>query len=293
MRNTYLRSIRNFREAGRPIVYLDETWLNTNHVARGDWVDCPRTSTSAFKSHRGGHGRFVPPGKGCRLTIVDAGSSAVGMIPGSCLMFESKTDTHDYHDEMNSGNFTRWFTEQLLPNLPVIWIPSLCPTSSARKAEIQSWLDRKGIHYTPAMIKAELLTLVKQHKPRPKYVIDDLASQAGHTVLRLPPYHCELNPIELVWAELKSFVARSNATFKKDKVMELFNQARSAYDVEKWRRVESHVINEVETKLWKIDGVQDDEVAPVIIDLTDSEESDSDLDTDSGDDEMTLTLTYP
>ncbi|XP_061168146.1 uncharacterized protein LOC133199989 [Saccostrea echinata] len=299
MRHTYLRSIRNFREAGRPIVYLDETWLNTNHVARGDWVDCPRTSTSAFESHRGGHGRFVPPGKGSRLIIVDAGSSAVGMIPGSCLMFESKTGTHDYHDEMNSGNFTRWFTEQLLPNLPgnsVIVMDnasyhshldpeSKCPTSSARKAEIQSWLDRKGIHYTPAMIKAELLTLVKQHKPRPKYVIDDLASQAGHTVLRLPPYHCELNPIELVWAELKSFVARSNTTFKKDKVMELFNQARSAYDVEKWRRVESHVINEVETKLWKLDGVQDDEVAPVIIDLTDSEDSDSDLDTDSGDDE--------
>lgn len=90
----------------------------------------------------------------------------------------------------------------------------------------------------------------------------------------------------MVWAELKSFVARSNATFKKEKVKELFNQARSTYGVEKWRKVESHVIREVEEKLWKLDGVQEDEeVAPVVIDMTDSEDSDSDMDTDSGDDE--------
>uniref|UniRef100_K1QF09 Tc1-like transposase DDE domain-containing protein n=1 Tax=Magallana gigas TaxID=29159 RepID=K1QF09_MAGGI len=64
MRHTYLRSIRKFREEGRPIVYLDETWLNTNHVARGDLVDCPRTSTSAFESHhRGGHNVLSHLGK--------------------------------------------------------------------------------------------------------------------------------------------------------------------------------------------------------------------------------------
>ena len=29
-------------------------------------------------------------------------------------------------------------------------------------------------------------------------------------VLRLPPYHCELNAIELIWADEKDFVAREN-----------------------------------------------------------------------------------
>ena len=29
-------------------------------------------------------------------------------------------------------------------------------------------------------------------------------------VLRLPPYHCELNAIELIWADKKNFVAREN-----------------------------------------------------------------------------------
>ena len=29
-------------------------------------------------------------------------------------------------------------------------------------------------------------------------------------VLRLPLYHCELNAIELIWADEKNFVAREN-----------------------------------------------------------------------------------
>lgn len=30
------------------------------------------------------------------------------------------------------------------------------------------------------------------------YVIDELAKSYNYTVLRLPPYHCELNPIEVI-----------------------------------------------------------------------------------------------
>ena len=32
--------------------------------------------------------------------------------------------------------------------------------------------------------------------------------RAGHKVIRLPPYHCELNPIELAWAAEKNFAAK-------------------------------------------------------------------------------------
>jgi transposase len=58
------------------------------------------------------------------------------------------------------------------------------------------------------MLKAELLVLVKQHKHKfERYVVDELAAQEGKTVLRLPPYHCELNPIELIWLQIKNEVA--------------------------------------------------------------------------------------
>ena len=63
------------------------------------------------------------------------------------------------------------------------------------------------------MLKVELLALVKLHKkPYTKYIVDEMARDHHKIVLRLPPYHCELNPIELVWAEIKNYVAKKIRT---------------------------------------------------------------------------------
>jgi transposase len=35
------------------------------------------------------------------------------------------------------------------------------------------------------------------------YWIEELAKENGHTVLHLPPYHCELIAIEVIWASVK------------------------------------------------------------------------------------------
>ncbi|CAG2258097.1 unnamed protein product [Mytilus edulis] len=118
LRMAYLRKIRKFRQQGRHIVYLDETWLNTNHVVKGDWLDVPSTSMSVFEPHCKGTHRKVPSGKGTRLIILDVGSFQQGLIPGCRLIFESKTNSSDYHDEMNKEHFTEWFRETLLPKLP-------------------------------------------------------------------------------------------------------------------------------------------------------------------------------
>ena len=75
------------------------------------------------------------------------------------------------------------------------------PTTATRKAQIQEWLTSKNIEWAADMLKAELLQIVNEHKHHfGDYVIDRLAHDSGHEILRLPPYHCELNPIELLWA---------------------------------------------------------------------------------------------
>ena len=51
------------------------------------------------------------------MIVVHAGGST-GFIPGGLLTFKSGSSTGDYHDDMNSQNFTRWLREQLIPNLP-------------------------------------------------------------------------------------------------------------------------------------------------------------------------------
>ncbi len=79
------------------------------------------------------------------------------------------------------------------------------PTTNNRKDEIKEWLDKHNISYNQTDLKATLLELVKQHRPRPLYLTDEAIHEHGHRVLRLPVAHCELNPIELAWASVKGY----------------------------------------------------------------------------------------
>ena len=77
-----------------------------------------------------------------------------------------------------------------------------CPTQASRKADIQAWLTRKNVAWSNDKLKVELLELYRTHQPLPTYVVDETLKQYGHIAIRLPPYHAELNSIELIWAML-------------------------------------------------------------------------------------------
>jgi len=64
------------------------------------------------------------------------------------------------------------------------------------------------------MIKAEL-NLIKMHKLQNETLaIDRLLADHGHTMLRLPPYHPDLNPIQQIWGIVKTRIAAKNVVFK-------------------------------------------------------------------------------
>ena len=103
-------------------------------------------------------------------------------------------------------------------------------------------------------------------------------------MLRLPPYHCDLNPIELIWADVKRFVSENNTTFKKNDVRVLIGDAFSAIDKKKWKNACEHV-KSIERKYFKSDNVQSVPIAPIVINLdyssNDEDYSDSDSDDES------------
>ena len=113
-----------------------------------------------------------------------------------------------------------WMTQQLLPRLeePTVMILDNASyhnkqkdkllTSTDKKDNIKTWLDQHHISYSDTDIKKTLLEKVKQHRPTPiyMYLTDKAAHEHGHTVLRLPVAHCELNPIELAWASVKAYI---------------------------------------------------------------------------------------
>lgn len=212
-RRQYLRQKignRNGEEGThRPEVYLDETYINVNHSNDTTWY---------FEAD----GAWVnkPAGKGPRLIIVHA-ITALGWVRGAKLVFQAKRRSGDYHGQMNSENFTKWFTEQLLPNIPCGSLiimdnapyhtelaEDAFPTPKTRKAQLRQWLQtHHPAIYRQDMLKPELYERCKQLCPPPPLRLDLIAEAAGHTILRTPQYHPELQPIETVWAIVKDYCA--------------------------------------------------------------------------------------
>ncbi|KAJ4429101.1 hypothetical protein ANN_26102 [Periplaneta americana] len=52
-----------------------------------------------------------------RAIVVQAGGE-MGFIYGAELIYDSKSQSADYHDEMNDENYNKWLKEHLIPNLP-------------------------------------------------------------------------------------------------------------------------------------------------------------------------------
>ena len=84
--------------------------------------------------------------------------------------------------------------------------------------------------------KPELYEIIKSKKQPPVYKVDEFLKRKGHEVLRLPPYHCEFNPIELIWGDLKGYIGRKNSTFKLNDVKNLIQEGFSQIDKLKWLR---------------------------------------------------------
>lgn len=283
-RRKYLTTIKQYRRDGRPIFYLDETWLNEGHTKEKVWVDASITTARQAFVQGLSTGLKNPSGKGRRLIILHIGSE-LGFVEEGLLLFEGRK-TADYHDEMNSAVFEEWFAKILLrlPNNAVIVMDNASyhsrraeriPTSSWRKAAIQDWLHSKNIEFNADMLRAELLHLVYIHKEKYNvHVTDEMAAAANKTVLRLPPYHCELNPIEMVWAQIKGEVASKNTTFKLPHVQALLMEAVANVTADTWKKCVDHVIKE-ESKMWDLDGLMDDILEPFIIHVGDDDSESS------------------
>jgi transposase len=211
-RRRYLRQKRANRNPDgslkRPEVYLDETFVNKNHSGQFTWYleeDGPWVNK--------------PSGKGPRLIIVHAMTGS-GWVPGAELIFEAAKRTGDYHGQMNWENFSTWFSNQLLPNIPshslIILdnapyhngvVEDAFPTPKSRKEQLCAWLTKNDIPWTPDMLKPELYDLCKKCAPAPEYRLDQLAEASGHRLLRTPQYHPELQPIETCWGIVKNYMA--------------------------------------------------------------------------------------
>ena len=258
-RQRYLRQkIANRKGCGtvRPEVCLDESYVNKNH-------------SNDFVWYFDDDGPWIqkPTGKGERLIIINA-ITKDGWMPGAKLTFKSTRKTGDYHGQMNHKLFTKWFREKLLPNIPknsliimdnasyhnVLSVHS-SPTVNCKKEKIRDWLEQSNIPVKKDCLKVESVEILNRIAPPPIYAVDEIAAEHGHKILRTPPYHPELQPIETCRAVVKNQIARTC-----DFTMEnLLSQLKKAFDGVTGKTCEGLIrkIREIEDRFWKEDALMD------------------------------------
>lgn len=187
---------------------------------------------------------------------------------------------------MTADLFEKWLKEQLLPNLQpnsVIVMDNASyhsrilnkiPNTSTKKDDILNFMRDKGITIPKKIpVKSELLKIIKTYNFKNEYIIDELCKTHGHILLRLPPYYCIFNPIELIWALLKKRLRQLNRSpTSSGEVLDLIRNVISAITNDEWKNCVTHAIkNEDQYTILP-------PVAPLIIQPGFDSSSDSDTD---------------
>ncbi|XP_035715488.1 uncharacterized protein LOC118438824 [Folsomia candida] len=91
-------------------------------------------------------------------------------------------------------------------------------------------------------LKWELWDIIKSMKVGNKYyVIDKLAKEAGHEILRLPPYNCDLSAIEYVWKDTKDYIRKNNLDQNLSTVQRTAEEFMRNYNTSYWIAHVNHV----------------------------------------------------
>ncbi len=208
-------------------VDLDESYIHHHYRRHHDSLFDPNdeSATEPRGKHKGQRYCFVAGIQGRnprkRQTDQQDASDRASLIRDSVHIFKSSSSSGDYHKNFNGKNFCQWFKEKLLPNLKH---PSLIRMDNAayhhtkpenapkrgkmKKAELMALLTTLNIAFGPKDLMPTLNLKLKEYLATIEEDVVSSARAAGHEVVFTPPYHCDLQPIELVWSQVKGDVGR-------------------------------------------------------------------------------------
>lgn len=148
---------------------------------------------------------------------------------------------------------------------------------------MKDWLSEHEIPFSDDLLVPELYKLILQYKPRfVRYELDELVATYGHVVLRLPPYHPDLNPIELIWADVKNYVASRNVQCSFESIKSLAEEKFNLIGAKEWDAKCEHV-KTIENNYASAEPRIDDLVETMIISLGNSDSDSSGDEDDDGD----------
>lgn len=309
-RDTYVsRMVRENKRRKRRIVYMDESYIHHHYCRHDDSLYDPNDDEDLQTKarHKGSRYCFI-------AAIVDADHSVPEQVRtpnqkahlmsdtlhifkgGSRSATKNKKPTKDYHGMFDFVYFKDWMNKLLMAleqrgiqNAIIVMDnakyhknkPPDTPKSNTRKADMIAACLRYGLPAdateTKSMLWARLQSYIKQHiQP----VIVTMARARGHEVLFSPPHYSDLQPIELVWANVKGTVGRQYTT--KTTFLQVKERLKQAFDAATSTMIQGCInkanrhLTELYRHIKKVEELEED-------DVDDSSGSDDSSDEESSD----------
>ncbi|CAJ0595025.1 unnamed protein product [Cylicocyclus nassatus] len=243
-RHAFLSEMAAARHRNEYLIYMDETWVFSGMANKKGWNDktipqfAPR---SLFQRYS--YGRTVCKNKGKRAIVI-AAMAEDGIVDKSVRVVVSGTRNleSDYHADMNHTLFEKWLVDSLphmvrragrrTVTLVMDNAPYHCrqleklPRSSSTKGQIKDFLTSKGIELPDDATKEDLVNELRCYidfrggvTALRSYATEQICNDHGVNLIRLPPFHCMFNPIELCWSQLKAFLNKMGRTTDKIEVV--------------------------------------------------------------------------
>lgn len=247
----YIKEIQSLRASGRNIVYTIESY-----------VSCQKKDKSSSDKDKNRPGASkptqiedkLPVTKGNRVFILHAGNDK-GFLPGALMLGSCPDHDTNYRKIMNEVSFEKWVRDQLIPVLlpqSVLVIDSAPhhnqpfvkpPRATSTKQEMVDWLVRHNFFFDTSSSKPELYHIIKTNKENlTELAIDRLLKQQGHSVVRLPPFHPDFNPMAHVWTQVKGNVTNKNTDLSVATAKSLIMEKLNAIGADEWKASCEHAI---------------------------------------------------
>ncbi|XP_068620732.1 uncharacterized protein [Battus philenor] len=208
-RTEYLENISLFRAEKRTVVFTAELFI---------------ASDSSMLSSNSPHNT-----KASQIYMLLAGS-VEGYVDNSLVSIDTDAGG-DFDEDTRLDFYQRWIKEHVIPNLPENSLVVIhndmfyetmpdTPRPCATKLELEHWLLKNNVPFSPAMSKPQLSKLCKDQLNHA--IVQQMFKDANVPVLLLPPHHPDLNPMDEVWALVTNHVAMQNVSFERNVVIEMF-----------------------------------------------------------------------
>ncbi len=114
------------------------------------------------------------------------------------------------------------------------------PCASNNITEICEWLDKNGI---PHPLKDNIMK-ADDSGIHDKFAVEEICERHDQTVIRLPPYHCHRNAIEMGWSKVKSHLRGEQVTSIANEAEERIRETVDRVTKEDWTKYCNHIDKE-------------------------------------------------